>query len=55
MMNFISDVFELIFWLFLIIAVWKYDAFGKLPVWLQITLYGSVGLSGVFGLIHRWF
>lgn len=55
MMNFISDVFELVFWLFLLVAVWKYDAFGKLPIWLQITLYSSIGLSGLSGLIYQWF
>lgn len=54
MMNLISDLFELIFWLFLIIAVWKYDVFDQLPYWLQITLYGSIGLSGITGLIHHW-
>lgn len=53
-LNFFSDVLELAFWFLLLLAVWKYDAFDKLPYWLQIALYGSAGLSGALGLAYQW-
>lgn len=54
MMTFISDLFELVFLVFLLVAIWKYDVFDKLPYWLQITLYGSLGVSGIVDILSRW-
>lgn len=50
----ISKLADLIFWLFLFVAIWKYDVFGRLPAGLQITLYTAVGISGIAGLLSRW-
>lgn len=47
----ISNFFDLAFWLLMLPAIWKYNVFGKLPVWLQICLFTAMGVSGVSGII----
>ncbi|ATE85616.1 hypothetical protein PF617_gp31 [Salmonella phage St162] len=55
MMELLEALGNLVFWVFFVFAVWKYDVFDKLPYWLQIVIYGSLGVSGLSGLIYRWF
>lgn len=47
----ISNFFDIVFWLLMIAAIWKYNVFGKLPLWLHICLIAAMGVSGISGII----
>ncbi len=49
----LSNLGDLIFWGFMVVAVWKYKIISKLPKWLGNTLLGGMLLSGVFGLLWQ--
>lgn len=53
MMNFISDVFELVFWVLFLVAIWKYNVLSKLPGWLSIAIVSAMGASGIAGLLSH--
>lgn len=46
-----SSISNMVFWICLMIATWKYDVFGKLPDGLRKTVYTSLSLYAVPGLI----
>lgn len=46
-----SDISNIVFWICMIIATCKYDVFGKLPDGLRRTVYTSISLYVVLGLI----
>lgn len=47
----IASLANLILWICIVVAVWKYDIFSKLPNGIRRTLYTAMGVSGLFGLI----
>lgn len=47
----LESLFNIVFVVFLLVAVFKYRVFESLPVWIQLTIFWSLGLSGVFGLL----
>ena len=46
-----SSIGNMVFWICLIIATWKYDVFDKLPNGLRRTVYTSLSLYVALGLI----
>lgn len=51
MLEVIASLAELVMWVCIAVAMLKHDIFSKLPNGIRRTLYASMCVSGLFGLI----
>lgn len=55
MMELLEALSNLVFWVFFVFAICKYNLLSYLPGWLVIALVTAMGSSGIAGILSNWF
>ncbi|UNY50546.1 hypothetical protein [Salmonella phage PhiSTP2] len=55
MMGLLESLGNLVFWVFLVVAIWRYNILSYLPEWLVVVLVTAMGVSGIAGILSNLF